>query len=193
MSRLSIPAGCDGAIVSLEPVAGRVSRRAPRAGRQPAAKRRPVCIKVSGSWTTHINPGIWRPRARPGFRPAADVRANRRWRARLDRPRRQTRPRRVNVEVVESYFGADGRPIKRKSLGAARIARSYDRRGNQVEEAYYNTDGKPTPRKGLGAARIHWRYDDSGNKVEAEFFGPDGALLSRENADEPPEPAPELA
>jgi hypothetical protein len=90
-----------------------------------------------------------------------------------------------NVEVVESYFGADGRPIKRKSLGAARIARSYDRRGNQVEEAYYNTDGKPTPRKGLGAARIHWRYDDSGNKVEAEFFGPDGALLSRENAEAP--------
>ena len=98
-----------------------------------------------------------------------------------------------NVEVVESYFGADGRPIKRKSLGAARIARSYDRRGNQVEEAYYNTDGKPTPRKGLGAARIHWRYDDSGNKVEAEFFGPDGALLSRENADEAPEAPPELA
>ena len=98
-----------------------------------------------------------------------------------------------HLEVVESYFGADGRPIKRKSLGAARIARGYDRRGNQVEEAYYNTDGKPTRRKGLGAARIHWRYDDSGNKVEAEFFGPDGALLSRENADEPPEPAPELA
>ena len=92
---------------------------------------------------------------------------------------------------IESYFGADGRPIKRKSLGAARIARSYDRRGNQVEEAYYNTDGKPTRRKGLGAARIHWRYDDSGNKVEAEFFGPDGALLSRENAEA--EPAPELA
>ena len=98
-----------------------------------------------------------------------------------------------NVEVVESYFGADGRPIKRKSLGAARIARSYDRRGNQVEEAYYNTEGKPTRRKGLGAARIQWRYDDSGNKVEAEFFGPDGALLSRENAEAPQEPAPELA
>jgi YD repeat-containing protein len=98
-----------------------------------------------------------------------------------------------HFEVVESYFGADGRPIKRKSLGAARIARSYDQWGNQVEEAYYNTDGKPTRRKGLGAARIHWRYDDSGNKVEAEFFGPDGALLSRENADEPPEAAPELA
>jgi uncharacterized protein RhaS with RHS repeats len=98
-----------------------------------------------------------------------------------------------HVEVVESYFGADGRPIKRKSLGAARIARSYDQRGNQVEEAYYNTDGTPTRRKGLGAARIHWRYDDSGNKVEAEFFGPDGALLSRENTDEPPEAAPELA
>lgn len=98
-----------------------------------------------------------------------------------------------NVEVVESYFGADGRPIKRKSLGAARIARSYDRRGNQVEEAYYNTEGKPTRRKGLGAARIQWRYDDSGNKVEAEFFGPDGALLSRENAEAPQKPAPELA
>ncbi|MGA8169764.1 MAG: hypothetical protein WB816_02845 [Methylocystis sp.] len=87
------------------------------------------------------------------------------------------------IEVVESYFGADGRPIKRKSLGAARIARCYDQRGNQVEEAYFNTDGKPTPRKGLGVARIHWRYDDSGNKVEAEFFGADGALLSRENAE----------
>jgi len=45
----------------------------------------------------------------------------------------------------------------------------------------------------LGAARIQWRYDDSGNKVEAEFFGPDGALLSRENADERQDPAPELA
>jgi len=97
-----------------------------------------------------------------------------------------------HFEVVESYFGADGRPIKRKSLGAARIARSYDQRGNQVEEAYYNTEGKPTPRKGLGAARIHWRYDESGNKVEAEFFGPDGELLSRENED-PDEPALEPA
>ncbi len=86
------------------------------------------------------------------------------------------------VEVLESYFGADGRPIKRKSLGAARVARSYDERGNQVEEAYYNTDGKPTARKGLGAARIHWRYDESGKKVEAEFFGADGALLSREDS-----------
>jgi len=97
------------------------------------------------------------------------------------------------VEVVESYFGADGRPIKRKSLGAARIARSYDEHGNQVEEAYYSADGRPTRRKGLGAARIHWRYDESGRKVEAEFFGPDGALLSRENADELRAPAPEDA
>ena len=45
------------------------------------------------------------------------------------------------VEVVETYFGADGRPIKRKSLGAARVARSYDRRGNQIEEAYFGADG----------------------------------------------------
>lgn len=87
----------------------------------------------------------------------------------------------AHVEVVESYFDAEGRPIKRKSLGAARVARSYDAKGNQVEEAYFNADGSPTRRKGLGAARIHWRYDSSGNKVEAEFFGPDGALLSRQN------------
>jgi hypothetical protein len=86
-----------------------------------------------------------------------------------------------HVEVVESYFDAVGRPIKRKSLGAARVARSYDAKGNQVEEAYFNTNGSPTRRKGLGAARIHWRYDSSGNKVEAELFGPDGALLSRQD------------
>jgi len=86
------------------------------------------------------------------------------------------------VEVVESYFDADGRPIKRKSLGAAKVARSYDARGNQVEEAYFNADGSPVGRKGLGAARIHWRYDSCGNKVEAELFGPDGALLSKEAA-----------
>ena len=86
------------------------------------------------------------------------------------------------VEVVESYFDADGRPIKRKSLGAARVARSYDARGNQVEEAYFNADGSPVNCKGLGAARIHWRYDSRGNKVEAELFGPDGALLSKEAA-----------
>jgi hypothetical protein len=101
-------------------------------------------------------------------------------------PAAQTQPPAAaprTIEVVESYFGADGRPIKRKSLGAARVARSYDRRGNQVEEAYYNSCGKPTPCKGLGAARIHWRYDESGNKLEAELFGPDGALISREGAD----------
>jgi hypothetical protein len=85
------------------------------------------------------------------------------------------------VEVLETYFDAGGKPIKRKSLGAARVARSYDEHGNQVEEAYFSTHGKPTPRKGLGAARIHWRYDENGKKVEAEFFGADGALLSRQN------------
>lgn len=97
------------------------------------------------------------------------------------------------VEVVETYFDAGGKPIKRKSLGAARVARSYDEHGNQVEEAYFSAHGKPTPRKGLGAARIHWRYDESGKKVEAEFFGPDGALMSRENSDHSKELAPEDA
>ncbi len=85
------------------------------------------------------------------------------------------------VEVVESYFDPCGRPIKRKSLGAARVARSYDASGNQIEECYYNADGSPAPRKGLGAARIHWRYDERGNRIEAEFFGPDGAALAALN------------
>ncbi len=92
------------------------------------------------------------------------------------------RASRRRFEVVETYFGADGRPMKRKSLGAARVARRYDERGNQVEEAYFNAELKPTPRKDLGAARIAWRYDESGRKVEAEFFGPDGALLHAETA-----------
>ncbi|HMK88944.1 MAG TPA: hypothetical protein VK446_04830 [Methylocystis sp.] len=83
------------------------------------------------------------------------------------------------VQVVESYFDLEGRPIKRKSLGAARVERSYDARGNQVEEAYFNTDGAPTRRKGLGAASIRWRYDSDGKRVEAALFGPDGDLLSR--------------
>lgn len=81
------------------------------------------------------------------------------------------------VEVVETYFDAEGRPIKRKSLGAARVARAYDAKGNQVEEAYFNTEGKPTVVKEVGAARIAWRYDDAGQRVEAAFFGADGAPI----------------
>ena len=88
-------------------------------------------------------------------------------------------PTRGRVEVVETYFDPDGRPMKRKSLGAARVARFYDAKGNQVEEAYFNAEGKPTIRKDLGAARISWRYDDSGNQVEAALFGADGAPLPR--------------
>lgn len=83
------------------------------------------------------------------------------------------------VEVVETYFDAEGRPIKRKSLGAARVARAYDARGNQVEEAYFNAEGKPTVPKDVGAARIAWRYDDSGRRIEAAFFGADGAPIRR--------------
>ncbi|WP_442755088.1 hypothetical protein ACNHKD_00040 [Methylocystis sp. JAN1] len=83
------------------------------------------------------------------------------------------------VEVVETYFDAEGRPIKRKSLGAARIARAYDAQGNQVEEAYFNAEGKPTAPKDVGAARIAWRYDDSGNRVEAAFFAADGTPIRR--------------
>jgi YD repeat-containing protein len=81
------------------------------------------------------------------------------------------------VEVVEAYFDAEGRPIKRKSLGAARVARAYDAKGNQVEEAYFNAEGKPTVPKDIGAARISWRYDEAGRRVEAAFFGADGAPI----------------
>jgi YD repeat-containing protein len=88
-------------------------------------------------------------------------------------------PDKGRVEVMEMYFDAEGRPIKRKSLGAARVARAYDARGNQVEEAYFNTEGKPTVAKEIGAARISWRYDDAGRRVEAAFFGADGAPIRR--------------
>lgn len=94
-------------------------------------------------------------------------------------PEAELPPERGRVEVVETYFDAAGRPIKRKSLGAARVARSYDAQGNQLEEAYFNAEGKPTERKGLGAARISWRYDESGNQVEAAFFSADGAQIRR--------------
>lgn len=83
------------------------------------------------------------------------------------------------VEVVEAYFDAEGRPIKRKSVGAARVARAYDAQGNQVEEAYFNAEGKPTVPKDVGAARIAWRYDDAGRRVEAAFYGADGAQIHR--------------
>lgn len=83
------------------------------------------------------------------------------------------------VEVLETYFGADGRPVKRKSLGAARVARRYDERGNKVEEAYFSADGKPTLRKGLGVARIAWRYDDCGRQIDAFFFGADGEPIQK--------------
>lgn len=86
---------------------------------------------------------------------------------------------RRRVEVVETYFGANGRPKKRKGLGAASVARRYDEHGNQVEEAYFNAGGKPTLRKDLGVARIAWSYDESGNRTEAAFFGADGAPIAR--------------
>lgn len=94
-------------------------------------------------------------------------------------------PAKGRVEVVETYFDAEGRPIKRKSLGAARVARSYDARGNQVEEAYFNVEGKPTVAKDVGAARIAWRYDDAGRRVEAAFFGADGAPIRQRPAKRP--------
>lgn len=89
------------------------------------------------------------------------------------------------VEVMEMYFDAEGRPMKRKGLGAARVARAYDARGNQVEEAYFNAEGKPTVAKEVGAARIAWRYDDAGRRVGAAFFGADGAQI-----DQPPSKRP---
>ncbi|MEK4033192.1 hypothetical protein WOC76_18225 [Methylocystis sp. IM3] len=81
------------------------------------------------------------------------------------------------VEVMEMYFDAKGRPIKRKGVGAERVARAYDAQGNQVEEAYFNAEGKPTVRKDVGAARIAWRYDDAGRRVDAAFYGADGAQI----------------
>ncbi|MGJ0507121.1 MAG: hypothetical protein ACR652_08280 [Methylocystis sp.] len=81
------------------------------------------------------------------------------------------------VEVVEMYFDAAGRPIKRKGLGAARVETAYDAQGNQVEEAYFNADGKPTAPDEVGAARIAWRYDAAGRRVETAFYGADGALV----------------
>jgi len=83
---------------------------------------------------------------------------------------RSDAPTSRRIEVLETYFGADGRPVKRKSIGAARVARHYDERGNKVEEAYFNADGKPTLRKGLGVARIAWRYDERGRQIDASFF-----------------------
>jgi hypothetical protein len=89
------------------------------------------------------------------------------------------------IEVIERYFDAEGRPIKHKTLGAARIARRYDRRGNQIEEAYYNSCGKPTERRDLGAAYIAWRYDEHGHRLGADFFSANGALIAHEDAEAP--------
>jgi hypothetical protein len=87
-----------------------------------------------------------------------------------------TRPdNRARIEVVETYFDHDGRPIKRKGLDAARVSRAYDAQGHQIEERYFNAVGKPTVRKDLGAARISWRYDGDGRQVDTTFFGADGA------------------
>ena len=91
------------------------------------------------------------------------------------------------IEVIERYFDAEGRPIKHKTLGAARIARRYDRRGNQIEEAYYNSCGKPTERRDLGAAYIAWRYDENGRRLSADFFSANGALIAHEDAEGPRE------
>ncbi len=87
---------------------------------------------------------------------------------------------RGRIEVVETYFDHDGRPIKHKELDAARVSRAYDAQGHQIEERYFNAEGKPTVRKDLGAARISWRYDGDGRQVDTTFFGADGAPVPRE-------------
>jgi YD repeat-containing protein len=93
------------------------------------------------------------------------------------------------IEVIERYFDPEGRPIKHKTLGAARVARRYDRRGNQIEESYYNSCGKPTERRDLGAASIAWRYDENGRRLGADFFSADGALIAHEEPEPPKAPA----
>ncbi len=93
------------------------------------------------------------------------------------------------IEVIERYFDAEGRPIKHRTLGAAGVARRYDKRGNQLEETYYNSCGKPTERRGLGAASIAWRYDENGRRLGADFFSADGALIAHEDAEQAKEPA----
>jgi len=93
------------------------------------------------------------------------------------------------IEVIERYFDAEGRPIKHRTLGAARIARRYDRRGNQIEESYYNSCGKPTERRDLGAAYIAWRYDENGRRLGADFFSANGSLIASEEADAAKTPA----
>jgi hypothetical protein len=93
------------------------------------------------------------------------------------------------IEVIERYFDAEGRPIKHRTLGAARVARRYDKSGNQLEEAYYNSCGKPTERRDLGAAYIAWRYDQNGRRLGADFFSANGALIAHEDADQAKEPA----
>ncbi|ARN83718.1 hypothetical protein B1812_16190 [Methylocystis bryophila] len=93
------------------------------------------------------------------------------------------------IEVIERYFDAEGRPIKHRTLGAARIARRYDKRGNQIEESYYNSCGKPTERRDLGAASIAWRYDENGRRLGTDFFSANGALIAREDAEQAKEPA----
>jgi hypothetical protein len=95
----------------------------------------------------------------------------------------KARASRRRFEVVETYFDADGRPVKRKGLGAARVARRYDESGNKVEEAYFNVEGKPTLRKDIGVARIAWRYDERGNPLEAEFFAADGTPIEGESTE----------
>lgn len=82
---------------------------------------------------------------------------------------------RGRFEVVEAYYDHEGRPIKRKGTGAARVSRAYDAQGHQIDERYYNAEGKPTVRKDLGAARISWRYDGNGRQVDTTLFGADGA------------------
>jgi YD repeat-containing protein len=92
------------------------------------------------------------------------------------------------IEVIERYFDAEGRPIKHRTLGAARVARRYDKRGNQIEESYYNSCGKPTKRRDLGAASIAWRYDENGRRLGADFFAANGALIAQEDAEQAKEP-----
>ena len=92
---------------------------------------------------------------------------------------------RSRFEVVEAYYDHEGRPIKRKGTGAARVSRAYDAQGHQIDERYYNAEGKPTVRKDLGAARISWRYDRNGRQVDTTLFGADGAPVRTDPSTSP--------
>jgi hypothetical protein len=78
--------------------------------------------------------------------------------------------------IEHGWFGTDGKPMVRPSIGAARIVFTFEKR-RRVADAYFGMDGKPV-RNLDGYHRRTTRFDATGREQEHSYFDVDGKPMA---------------